>query len=76
MDEQEYQNPLTKQYTLHYNRSDIIQMIMLKNIDLMTYLDRTQSNNDGRNIFPNYYVMNQVDLAHRQKMVLILMLGS
>lgn len=44
---------------------------MLKNIELMSYLETGKQVN---NYFPNYYILNNVQTAHKQKAILHAML--
>lgn len=73
----ESSNPIDsfKDYQLYGDSKNPQTLVVLKNIENMAYLHRLATSDDGRSlkIFPNYYILNNIAVAHKQKAVLYAM---
>lgn len=59
-----------KDYDLYCNPLDPESLVMLKNIDLMGYMHKLATDDDGSlKIFPNYYILNNLPISHPQKAI-------
>lgn len=65
-------------YDLYCDPEDPSSLVMLKNVDFLSYFGKPKSNvgstNKDFNIFPNYYILNKLKVSHKQKAIFHCML--